>query len=75
MSSLIASLLNGIFIIGGPADVYFYGLEGGWILVAWILLIPLGALVIVPTFYHMRLTSAYEVRRGGEASFNNLVHS
>ena len=60
--SLLGSLFNAVFILGGPADVYFYGLEGMWVVGGFLILAPVTAHLIIPTFYKMRLTSAYEVQ-------------
>ncbi|ELT93297.1 hypothetical protein CAPTEDRAFT_112752 [Capitella teleta] len=68
--SLLASLLNATLTLGGPADIYFYGATGIPIVIAFNLVSPLAAFVIVPTFYNMRLTSAYEYL---EKRFNYAV--
>jgi len=60
--SLIASLLNGIFIIGLPAEMHYHGVEMTYMVVASVVVTVLGAHVFVPRFQRMKFTSAYEVR-------------
>ena len=58
---MMASLLNASLTLGGPADIYFYGGPSLPIIFAFLLVAPTAAFVVVPTFYKMNLTSAYEV--------------
>ncbi|ELT90750.1 hypothetical protein CAPTEDRAFT_72174, partial [Capitella teleta] len=58
--SLIASLVNASLILGVPAEIYFFGAAALPIAIAYNFVGPVAALVIVPTFYNMKLTSAYE---------------
>ena len=59
--SLIASILNGIFIVGLPAEMHYHGTEMTYMLVASIVVTVLGAHVFIPRYRHLRSTSAYEV--------------
>ncbi|ELT99077.1 hypothetical protein CAPTEDRAFT_147737, partial [Capitella teleta] len=58
--SLLASLLNASMILGAPSDVYFFGTAALPMAIAFNFVGPVAALVIVPTFYNMKLTCAYE---------------
>ncbi|ELT99562.1 hypothetical protein CAPTEDRAFT_111005 [Capitella teleta] len=58
--SLLGSLLSSTLIMGGPADIHFYGAYAMPVIFAQFLTIPLAAFVIVPTFYKMNFTSAYQ---------------
>ncbi|ELT99564.1 hypothetical protein CAPTEDRAFT_23564, partial [Capitella teleta] len=60
--SLLGSHVSSTNIMGGPADMYFYGACGMPVIIALVLTIPLAAFVIVPTFYRMNFTSAYQAR-------------
>ena len=59
--SLIASILNGIFIIGLPAEVHYHGVEMTYMVIAAVVITVLSAHVFVPQFRRMKFTSAYEV--------------
>ena len=59
--SVLASFVSSIAILGNPAEVYTYGFQ------YWIqsftnfISVPLMALVFLPVYYNLRLTSSYEV--------------
>jgi len=59
--SLIASILNGIFIIGLPAEVHYHGVEVTYIVIAAVIITVFGAHVFIPQYQRMKFTSAYEV--------------
>jgi len=59
--SLIASVLNGIFVVGLSAEVHYHGVEMTYMVVAAVVITSLGAHIFIPRFRRMRLTSAYEV--------------
>ena len=59
--SLIASILNGIFIIGLPAEMHYHGTEMTYMAVAAAVVTVLAAHVFIPKYHRMRFTSAYEV--------------
>ena len=59
--SLLASFMSAIFILGSPAEVYSEGGIYWWISTGNIPAIILTAIFIVPIFYRLKLTSAYEV--------------
>ncbi|ELT90749.1 hypothetical protein CAPTEDRAFT_112111 [Capitella teleta] len=58
--SLLASLLNASMILGVPAEIHFYGAQAIPVVISFNFVSPLAAFVVVPTFYNMKLTSAYE---------------
>jgi len=60
--SLIASVLNGIFIVGLSAEMHYHGVEMTYMVIAAVVNAVLSAHVFVPQFQRMRATSAYEVR-------------
>lgn len=61
--SVLASFVSSIAILGNPAEVYTYGFQ------YWIqsftnfISVPMMALVFLPVYYNLRLTSSYEVGR------------
>lgn len=61
--SVLASFVSSIAILGNPAEVYTYGFQ------FWIqsftnfISVPMMALVFLPVYYNLRLTSSYEVGR------------
>ena len=61
--SVLASFVSSIAIHGNPAEVYTYGFQ------YWIqsftnfISVPMMALVFLPVYYNLRLTSSYEVGR------------
>ncbi|XP_020612073.1 sodium-coupled monocarboxylate transporter 1-like [Orbicella faveolata] len=58
--SVLASFVSSIAILGNPAEVYTYGFQ------YWIqsftnfISVPMMALVFLPVYYNLRLTSSYE---------------
>ena len=59
--SLLASFMSAIFILGSPAEVYSEGGIYWWISTGNVPAIIFTAIFIVPIFYRLKLTSAYEV--------------
>ena len=61
--SVLASFVSSIAILGNPAEVYTYGFQ------YWIqsftnfVSVPMMAIVFLPVYYNLRLTSSYEVGR------------
>ena len=60
--SMLASFMSAIMLLGTPAEVYLYGTQYLIIGVGYIMLMPVAAYLYIPIFYHLQLTSAYEVR-------------
>ena len=59
--SMLASFTSSIFIVGVPAEIYYYGTMFFFIGVGYALFLPFGAHVFVPIFHKMEMTSANEV--------------
>jgi hypothetical protein len=59
--SMLGFTVNGAFVIGVPADVYYNGATFALIGIAWIIVIPLAAHVFVPIMHKLQLITAYEV--------------
>ena len=66
--SLLASFMSAITILGVPAEMYNFGTQYWMIILSYVLLFPIVALVFVPVFRAVEITSSYEV------SFGNLHH-
>ena len=64
--SLLVSILNGVFIIGVPAEVHYYGPVHMLLAVGLTLTCIFVCIFFIPTFRNMNITSAYEVRNGAE---------
>ena len=62
--SIMASILNGVFIIGVPAEIYYFGPVYSLIGVSFLTVGIFVALVFLPIFRRLQMTSAYEVRSG-----------
>ena len=60
--SILASILNAIFIIGVPAEMYYFGVIFIMLGTAFPIMGFFTILIFVPTFRRMELTSAYQVR-------------
>ena len=61
--SLIASFMSAITILGVPAEVYNYGTQYWLIIASYVILFPSVALVFVPVFRAVDISSSYEVRK------------
>lgn len=59
--SLLASFMSAITILGVPAEIYTFGTEYWFIVVSYVPLFPITALVFVPVFHGLDITSSYEV--------------
>lgn len=59
--SILASALNAVFLLGGPAEIYYFGAIYSLIGIAFIIMGVLLAQVYVPVYHRMHMTSAYEV--------------
>ena len=60
-SSLIASFMSAITILGVPAEIYIYGTQYWLIIASYVILFPSVALVFVPVFRSVNISSSYEV--------------
>ncbi|XP_001600571.1 sodium-coupled monocarboxylate transporter 1 [Nasonia vitripennis] len=68
--SLIASYISGIAILGLPAEMYVYGTQLWCIVIADCFVSLTMAIVYLPVFYGLRITSSYEYL---ELRFNRVV--
>ena len=59
--SLIASHISAIKILGVPAEIYIYGTQYWLIIASYVILFPSVALVFVPVFRAVDISSSYEV--------------
>ena len=59
--SLVASTLNSVFIIGLPAEIFYFGPVYSLNVFGFIPMAIVVAVFIVPTVHRLELTSAYEV--------------
>ena len=59
--SLIASYISAIKILGVPAEVYIYGTQHWLIIASYVILFLSVALVFVPVFRAVDISSSYEV--------------
>ena len=58
--SLMVSFESSIMMLGLPAESYVYGLQYIWCPIGYFVAVVLGAFVIVPVLYPLKLTTAYE---------------
>lgn len=68
--SLIASFMSAITILGVPAEIYIYGTQYWLIIASYVILFPSVALVFVPVFRAVDISSSYEYL---EKRFSNGV--
>ena len=59
--SLLASFMSAITILGVPAEIYTFGTQYWMIIASYVILFPVVALVFVPVFRAVDITSVYEV--------------
>ncbi|XP_022084929.1 sodium-dependent multivitamin transporter-like isoform X2 [Acanthaster planci] len=58
--SVIASYLSAITILGVPSEVFVYGIQYWMVCWSFFIAIPVSALVFIPVFHGLGLTSAYD---------------
>ncbi|XP_033097477.1 sodium-dependent multivitamin transporter-like [Anneissia japonica] len=58
--SLLASFCSAITILGIPAEVFKHGVQYWMVVWSYFLVLPITAIVFIPVFYDLQLTSAYE---------------
>lgn len=61
--SLMVSFLSGILILGISSEMYMKGTNFIFHVFGMIVALPIAAIVYLPIFYRLKLTSAYEVGR------------
>ena len=59
--SLTSSFISAVTILGTPAEVYVNNVMYGWIAVSIIIMAIGAALIFIPTFYKLGITSVFEV--------------
>ncbi|XP_037779304.1 sodium-coupled monocarboxylate transporter 1-like [Penaeus monodon] len=57
--SLLASYISAILVLGGPSEAYYHGVQW-WVICIGQVALPVAAVVFMPFFYELRLTSIYE---------------
>ncbi|ROT80073.1 sodium-dependent multivitamin transporter [Penaeus vannamei] len=57
--SLLASYISAILVLGGPSEAYYHGVQW-WVICIGQIALPVAAVVFMPFFYELRLTSIYE---------------
>ena len=61
--SILSSTINGIFIIGTPAEMHYYGMKQSLVVLGILLGVIIASHLFVAKYNKMTFTSAYEVRR------------
>lgn len=59
--SLLASFMSAITILGVPSEIYIYGTQYWLIIASYVILFPSVALIFVPVFRAVDISSSYEV--------------
>ncbi|XP_074025335.1 sodium-coupled monocarboxylate transporter 2 [Leptinotarsa decemlineata] len=59
-TSLAASFVTAVELLGNPAEMYSHGSQFWMICVAFILVVPLTSKLYLPVYMNLRLTSSYE---------------
>jgi Na+/proline symporter len=59
--SILASFTSAVSILGFPQEMYKYGSMYWMISFSYFICQPLAALIFVPFFHNLQITSAYEV--------------
>ncbi|KAG5670311.1 hypothetical protein PVAND_000587 [Polypedilum vanderplanki] len=58
--SLIASLVSGILLLGASTEIYLYGTQYVYIIIAIIISAVILDLIMIPVFHKLQITSVYE---------------
>lgn len=59
--SLLASFMSAITILGVPSEIYIFGTQYWLIIASYVILFPSVALIFVPVFRAVDISSSYEV--------------
>ena len=59
--SLLVTFLSAITLLGVPSEIFTYGAQYMVVLISYILPTATAAIIFVPIFHGLRLTSAHEV--------------
>lgn len=68
--SIYMSATSGITLLGNVAEVHTYGLQGWLTCLGTAIGYMLGALVMLPLFFELKVTSAFEVWRAGNLNIS-----
>ena len=60
--SLMASFLSAITLLGVPSEVFTYGAQYTVVLFSYFIVTATAAIIFVPIFHRLRLTSVHEVK-------------
>jgi Na+/proline symporter len=60
--SLLASYLSAITLLGVPSEIFTYGAQYTVLLFSYFILTATAAIIFVPIFHGLHLTSAHEVK-------------
>ena len=71
--SLLASFMSAITILGVPSEIYTYGTQYWLIIASYVILFPSVALIFVPVFRAVEISSSYEVSEQGVQNVSLLV--
>lgn len=69
--SMQASFLSAIFILSTPVEIYNFGTTYAYLGLSYFTALPIAAHMFIPTFYRLKLLSAYEV---GPRSIGTICH-
>ena len=59
--SLVATFISGITLLGTPTEIYLYGTQFGYIVIALLIIVIVMHFVVIPVFHDLQITSTYEV--------------
>ena len=71
--SLLASFMSAITILGVPSEIYTYGTQYWLIIASYVILFPSVALIFVPVFRAVEISSSYEVSEQSAQNVSLLV--
>ena len=71
--SLLASFMSAITILGVPSEIYIFGTQYWLIIASYVILFPSVALIFVPVFRAVEISSSYEVSEQSAQNVSLLV--
>ena len=71
--SLLASFMSAITILGVPSEIYIFGTQYWLIIASYVILFPSVALIFVPVFRAVDISSSYEVSQRNLSSQNIIA--
>ena len=69
--SLLATYLSAITLLGVPSEIFTYGAQYTVVLFSYFFLTTTAAIIFVPIFHGLHLTSAHEVKYLSVYQYNN----